>query len=184
MYVTAVQPDTIDAPDLLVEQLAGIIVAQGHCDPETILRGQRVAAGSGQRLDAVLIQLGLVTERGLAQAYAELIGVPVAGPERYPAEPLFPGQLTARFLRHVRAMPIALDGGELSVAIVDPLNRFVPAAISVATGRSVRLEIAVPIELEAALDRLYPEGDAGDVLASDIGDGSGEPLGEDAERLK
>ena len=95
MYVTAVQPDTIDAPDLLVEQLACIVVAQGHCDHETIQRGQRVAAGSGQRLDAVLIQLGLVTERGLAQAYAELIGVPVAGPERYPAEPLFPGQLTA-----------------------------------------------------------------------------------------
>ena len=62
-------------------------------------------------------------------------------------------------------MPIALDGGELSVAIVDPLNRFVPAAISVATGRSVRLEIAVPIELEAALDRLYPEGGASDSFA-------------------
>ena len=36
------------------------------------------------------MHLGLVTERGLAQAYAVLLGLPLADPGRYPAEPLLP----------------------------------------------------------------------------------------------
>ncbi|MGI4798067.1 MAG: hypothetical protein ACRYG8_29270, partial [Janthinobacterium lividum] len=55
-----------------VEALADLLVADGHCDFRTIERGRRVAAESGQRLDRVLIQLGLVTERDLARAYAAL----------------------------------------------------------------------------------------------------------------
>ena len=53
-----------------VEALAAILIEQGHCDSRTIDRARRVAAESGQRLDRVLMQLGLVTERGLAAGFA------------------------------------------------------------------------------------------------------------------
>ena len=43
------------------------------------------------------------------------------------------------------------------VALADPLDRFTQAAIAAATGRRVVPEVAVPVELEAALDRLYPD---------------------------
>ena len=41
----------------------------------------------GQRLDAVLIQLGLVSERGLAEAYATLLDLPVARADQLPGRP-------------------------------------------------------------------------------------------------
>ena len=63
-----------------LEALGRLLVEQGQCDARGIERGRRVAAETGQRLDAVLMHLGLVTERGLAQAYAALLGLPVAGP--------------------------------------------------------------------------------------------------------
>jgi general secretion pathway protein E len=164
-----------------VDQLAAILLERGQCDSQTIERGRRVAAESGQRLDLVLIQLGLVTERGLAEAYATLLGVPLAGPARFPAEPLFPERLTPRFLRTARAMPLAVEDGTLTLGVADALDDFTPAAIAAATGLPVRLEIAVPIELEAAFGRLYPEGDeAGAGIETDTGAG----LEEDAERLK
>ena len=116
---------------------------------------------SGQRLDKVLLQLGLVSERGLAEAYATMLDLPVANADRYPADlPLFADSLQARFLRNARALPIALDGETLVVAIADPLDRFIPAAIAAAVDMSVRLEVAVPIELDAALKRLYPDEEA------------------------
>ena len=64
----------------------------------------------------------------------------------------------------------------------DPLDPFTPAAIAAAPGQPVTLEIAVPIELDAALDRLYPDAASGDdgEPASDAGG----PVEEDAERLK
>jgi len=170
--------------DRSIELLAALLVEQGHCDVKTIERGRRVTADTGQRLDTVLLQLGLVSERGLAQAYAALLGTRIATPDRYPeAETLYPERLTARFLRTARAMPIAIEHEMLIVAAADPLDAFTPAAIAAATGRRVRLEIAVPIELEAAFDRLYRE-DAEGAAADGASDEGGEPLEEDAERLK
>jgi general secretion pathway protein E len=162
--------------------LADVLERQGHCDAKTIDRARRVAADSGQRLDLVLIQLGLVTERGLAEAYADLLGTVVATPARYPEEPLQTDRLTTRFLRNARAMPVADEQGHLIVAAADPLDPFIPAAIQAATGLPVLLEVAVPIEIEAAFDRLYRE-DTGRGDDPQAGEGE-QPLEEDAERLK
>jgi len=48
------------------------------CDPRALERGRRGAADSGQRFDAVLLQLGLVTERQLEVAIGLTIGAAVA----------------------------------------------------------------------------------------------------------
>ncbi|MBV8094168.1 MAG: Flp pilus assembly complex ATPase component TadA, partial [Acetobacteraceae bacterium] len=168
--------------DTSIERLADILIRAGQCDTRAVERGRRVADETGQRLDRVLLQLGLVSERGLADAYAALLDLRVTRADRYPAdEPLFTGQLSPRFLRHARALPIAMEGETLVLAVADPLDSFTPAAIAAATGHSVLTEIAVPVELEAALNRLYPEAEA--TPSAEDGD-AGEPLEEDTERLK
>ena len=175
----SIQPTAPADPGRALDDLAGLLVQQGQCDPRSIERGRRVAAETGQRLDAVLVRLGLITERGLAQALAALLGLPVVPPARYPTEPVLPERLGARFLRQARALPIAVAEGRLALAVVDPLDAFTPAAIAAATGLPVRLEVALPIELDAALDRLYPEA-----APEDQPPHAGEPVEEDAERLR
>jgi general secretion pathway protein E len=160
----------------LIEHLA----REGHCDARAIERARRVAEESGQRLDMVLSQLGLVTERSLAGAYASLVNLPVITPGDYPAEPLWPDSLSVPFLRAARAMPVAQDGDTLVLAVADPFDLFTPEAVAIATGRTVRLAIAVPIELEAAFDRLYPDGRG----KPEDEAANGTPLEEDAERLR
>ncbi len=162
-----------------IESLAMLLVQQDQCDARTLDRARRVAADSGQRLDKVLMQLGLVTERGLARAYAALLGLEVATPADYPAVPLCADRLTARFLRQARAVPVSDTNGTLLVAMADPLDDFTPAAIAAKTGHPVALLIAVPIELDAALDRLYAE-----TAPAPEAEGGPEPLEDDAERLK
>ena len=164
-----------------VEALAALLIAGGHCDARTIERGRRIAEETGQRLDKVLIQLGLVSERGLAETFAALLGLPLIDPARYPAEESpHAERLTARFLRNARALPVADDGARLVVAVADPLDRFTPAAIAAATGRVVELLVGVPIELDAALDRLFPDPDR----AAAPDGGADAPSEDDAERLK
>ncbi len=163
-----------------VEQLAALLLNAGQCDARTLERGRRVAEESGTRLDIALLQLGLVSERGLADAYCTLLGLKLATPERYPAEPMLTDRLTPRFLHEVRALPVAFEHGTLIIACADPLDKFVPAAIAAATLHPVRREVAVPIELEAAFERLYPSETAADHAHG----GDDAPLEEDAERLK
>ena len=167
--------------EMSLDKLTDILLRAGQCDGRGLERSRRVADETGQRLDTVLLQLGLVSERGMAEAYATLLDLPVARAEAYPQDqPLFADRLTARFLRHARALPMAMDGDTLVVAIADPLDSFTQAAIAAATGTRVRLEIAVPIELDAALKRLYPDEEA----APPTEDAAGGPSEDDTERLK
>ncbi len=163
-----------------LDRLGRLLVETGRCDARSLDRARRAAEESGGRLDTILLGLGLVSERGLTDCYAELLGLPVVATERYPVEPILPERLTARFLRDVRALPIAFEPGLLTVALADPLDPFALSAIAAATGLAVQSEIAVPIELEAAFDRLYPRDDA----TTHHGDDDTAPLEEDAERLK
>jgi general secretion pathway protein E len=166
--------------DHQLDALSDILLRQGHCDQRTLERARRVAIDSDQRLDVVLIQLGLVSERGLADAYADLLSIPVTSIDRYPPlEPVLPDRLSAAFLRYARVIPLAADGQIVTLAAADPLDPFTPSAVAVATGRQVRLQVAVPIELETALNRLYPEEGSATPDA-----GADAPLEEDAERLK
>jgi general secretion pathway protein E len=114
-----------------------------------------------------------------------LVGAPLVGPADYPEEPLFVDRLRPKFLRKAHALPIA-DGEQALLAMVDPLDVFTRKAVASALGRPVAVAVAVPIELEGALDRLYSEpveaGDGEAMLDDIVADA--EPAEEDAERLK
>jgi general secretion pathway protein E len=177
-------PEPRDEIDATIAALTEILIERGLIDGRTLDRARRVAAESGQRLDAVLIQLGLVGERALAECYAALLGIGIANGDRFPDEPLLAERLKPKFLRHTRILPIAVEDGALVVAMTDPLDAFGRHAVAMATGYPIRIEVAVPIELDAALDRLYPDTAArGSEVVDEFGQ-AGEPLEEDAERLK
>jgi general secretion pathway protein E len=165
--------------------LGALLIDRGVIDRRSLARAERVALDTGERLDRVLTQLGIVSERDLAQTMAALFGASLAKPADYPAEPLFIEQLKPKFLRKARALPMAADDAGCLVAVADPFDDFTRRAIEAALSQRVSIVVAVPIELEAALDRLYPELDTGDDvdLTKDIVSGGDAPE-EDAERLK
>ncbi|SDE54025.1 GspE/PulE family protein [Belnapia rosea] len=162
-----------------MDQLVALLRSSGHCDDRALDRARRVAEEASQSLPTALLQLGLVTERDLAQAYAALLNLSLAGADRYPADaPLLADRLSARFLRAARALPVAIEDGTLVVALADPLDRFTATAIAAAARLPVRLEVALPIELDAALNRLYPDEAAAPTAEA------AELLESDTERLK
>ena len=71
-------PPARDPADALAK-LGATLVESGAIDQRTLDRARRVADETGGRLDQVLTQLGLVSERGLAEALARLIGAPLVG---------------------------------------------------------------------------------------------------------
>src|SRR5438132_6296116 len=183
----AAGPETFDdqSADEL-SRLGAILIAEGAIDHRTLDRARRVAAETGGRLDRVMTQLGMVSERGLAQALAQLVGAPVVTVADYPEAPLFADRLKAKFLRKAHSLPIADTDDGVVLAMADPLDGFSRDAVGAALGRPVAVAIAVPIELEAAFTRLYPEAeegaDAGAMFGEVVVDA--EPAEEDTERLK
>ena len=171
---------------ITAEAALDMLVATGLCDVIAIERARAVAQEGGISVAQALIQLGLVSERSLAEHWAALLGLRLAAPDRYPDEAVLPERLQPRFLRAARTIPVAIErtGGEtahevLVLAMAEPMDAFTPAAIRLATGLPTRIEVAVPIELEAALERLYPEAKAEPDQAEPA-----HAAEDDAERLK
>jgi general secretion pathway protein E len=181
---TVIFPDRAsDEPS--ADALCAALIERGLCDGKTIERAKRVAGESGQRVDRVLTQLGLVSEQILAEALARLLGLDCVGAAGYPAEPLFTDQLKVKFLRKAKAIPLGEVEGVVTLAMADPLDRFTREAVAMALDRPVQALVALPIELEAALERLYPDQDAAIAAAAETLDGEAAgPHEEDTERLK
>jgi general secretion pathway protein E len=184
MVLAAAQRQTLDSwsHESFALALGDLLTARGRLDSTGLERARRLSAESGSQFDAVLTQLGLVSDRVLAEAFAELLGLPIMTPADYPVEAILADRLRPKFLRKARALPVALDDQSIKVAMADPLDRFAISAIAVASGRHVDPVIAMPIDLEAALDRLYAERDGAAHDMEDIGGGGG--IEDDAERLK
>ena len=178
-------PTAQDAAEALAK-LGPALIDSGAVDSRTLERARRVASETGGRLDRVLTQLGLISERGLAEALAQLVAAPIVRPADYPDTALFVDRLKPKFLRKVHALPIVESEGRAVLAMADPLDVFTRNAVASALGRPVAVAVAVPIELEAAFDRLYSEpGNGADgeaMLDAVVADD--EPAEEDAERLK
>ncbi len=183
-FEPAAYPTAQDSAEALA-RLGPALIDGGAIDQRTLDRARRVAGETGGRLDRVLTQLGLVSERGLAEAWSQLLGAPLATAADYPDGALFVDRLQAKFLRRAHALPIAAGDDRATLAMADPLDVFTRNAIAAALSRPVAVAVAVPIELEAAFDRLYSEpgnADAEPSLDEVVADA--EPAEEDAERLK
>jgi general secretion pathway protein E len=160
----------LPAPSL---SLSRLVLERRLAPAETLARAQLVQGETGEPLDTVLTRLGLVSERALAAAIADAAGLRIAGQGDFPANPVAAERLSGRFLRDVRALPLRETAAGVEVAFVDPLTAYPLAAIAFALQRPVVPVVARSGDMEAALDRLYPDesaliGEAGGADEADV----------------
>jgi len=186
MSIEALDVPESPNPAETLSELGAALIEAGVIDSRTLDRARRVGAETGARLDRVLTSLGLVSERGLAEAMAKLLRSPLASAADYPQAPLYQDRLKARFLRTAGAMPIANGNGRILLAMTDPLDTFTRDSVAAALSQPVATAVAIPVEFEAAFERLYPDADAdqGDITLSEEVVANIGPLEEDAERLR
>jgi general secretion pathway protein E len=157
-----------------------LLIERGKLDAAGVERAQRVKGEGVDRLHALLIKLGMVVERDVATALAEVLDLPLAAAADYPDEPVLEGALGVKFLKGARVLPLAETAAAVELAMADPLDDFAAQAVALATGKTVQRRVAVPAELESALERLYDRSASVTVDA----EGTAEAAAEDAQRLK
>lgn len=134
------------------------LVAQaGLLTPEALARVAAVAGETGEPSQTILNRLGLISERALAAAIADATRLPLIGADALPATPVAGASPSAAFLRESRIIPVAISGERLHIAMADPFDDFAAQAIGFVFGRSVARLVALPSDIDAAIDRLYRE---------------------------
>ena len=137
------------------KRLGEILIERGKLDQATLERALRLQQESDERLGALLVTLGVVAQRDVADALAEQLALPLVDAASYPEFPILEERVSTRFLRETRVLPLREDDAEVALAMADPTDAYTIGALQMVTGRAVRPMVAIPSELEAALERLY-----------------------------
>ncbi|MGQ9658726.1 MAG: type II secretion system ATPase GspE [Thermochromatium sp.] len=164
-------------------RIAAHLLAQSRLTAADMARARRLAEESGEALLPLLVRLGLVSERDMALAMSEVLALPLANGADFPEEPVREDLLTRRFMKEARVLVLAEHAQQLRVAFANPADDFVRAAVAMAADKPIEAVVALPSEIDAAIERLYekveetPETDASESEFGDFDE-------EDIEHLK
>ena len=136
-------------------RLGGILVQRGGLTAGRLAAALAVQAETGDRLGAVLVAGGDVTEVALSEALADQLRIPLID-----LEGLEPSEQAAALVpeglqRRRRCLPLECDDRALYVAVTDPLDNETYGALRELTDLEIRVHMAVPSQIAAALRELH-----------------------------
>ncbi len=158
MAVRAEDIPESNEPDDFDQHMIDHLVGQGRLKESDVRKAQRLVEESGDNPIAMMIRLGLMSERDAAESMAELLELPLLGSKDYPEVPPSGVELPLRFLREQHAVPIAETDKVITIATADPRDSFVPDALRMATGRDIELRVGIRSEIDDVIERFYGGG--------------------------
>jgi len=147
-------PPPVEVTAEVREHLAG----RGKLRKEDWDRVQRLADESGEHWSELLLRLGLVAERDLADAFSSVLSLASVGSEEYPPAAEFGEAVPLRFMKESRVVPLFDDNGQIVVAMADPTDQFALQSLALALRRPIAVRVGLPSEIELAIERLYGAG--------------------------
>ncbi len=141
------------------EALCAWLLANAGLKTGDLERAQRLAQESeGTSLTELLTRLGLVSELDLAKAWASTLQAPLLLAENVmlSGEPL--PELSERFLRHYRLLPIGAHADGVHVLAANPGNAYGLDAVAYACQAPVYVSVGAGSEVDGLIERYYGQG--------------------------
>ncbi|HHJ39170.1 MAG TPA: type II secretion system protein GspE [Methylothermaceae bacterium] len=179
--MVAVPDLSMNRPASSYEDFASALLQTGKLRQMDLVRARRLLEETDEdTLPTLLIRLGLVAERDVAETLSELTGLECVSPEEYPDISPLPESISARFLRCRHVAGLSEEEDCFIVAAADPLDEYIHEALELACEKPVRFKVGLLSETDNALQRQFDrnEDDSGvQSLEADLDD-------EDVEHLK
>src|SRR3990172_1081442 len=99
-------------------------------------------------------------------------GIPFLSKDEFPQVPLIVDEISARFIRHHKVVPIFHDPKDNTLAVVmnNPEDMECVDAVRVATGSSVKVFAAEPTDVDEYISKFYSQESTVNKIIEDIGD--------------
>jgi general secretion pathway protein E len=138
----------------------------------------------GGDLVTLLVRLGLVSEKDVAEAESKLLGLKLLRTPDYPEEAPAMEGISVRFLKQNVILPVNESNTELTVAMANPRDEFSAQALAMASGKNIIRLVGIASEIENGIEKLLGGGRSamGQIVDNLGGDGDGDL--EDVEHLR
>ncbi|MBI3300694.1 MAG: Flp pilus assembly complex ATPase component TadA, partial [Deltaproteobacteria bacterium] len=135
-----------------------MLLASGKVSIDDLRKVQRVQQERGEPLERLLVELGFISEDDLLVLLAEYYHAPVVSARDFPQEPPAIASINPGFFRQARLCPMAIQDGQLTVAMADPGDLYVIEAVEKATNPRLSLCLARERDILDALNTYYADG--------------------------
>jgi general secretion pathway protein E len=143
----------------IFQRLGEILIERGKMQAEDLARALELQLERGDKIGKIFVDMGLIAQRDMLAALSDQLGialVTIDGPP--PAAPEV-DRLSHRFLRQVRAFPIAVADSTITLAMADPLDFETIAAVRSFSGFEVQPMLVAEQEVLDAIEKHYGESD-------------------------
>lgn len=110
---------------------------------------------AGGRFGEALVNLGIVTQEDIDWALSNQLDIPYIRLKQDMIDPAAVALIPAAMARTYNCIPLIRAGGELNIALADPLNRPAVEAIERESGCSVNISVALLREIREMIDAFY-----------------------------
>ena len=125
--------------------------------PEQFRELQEEHERTGKPLSQVIIDFGLVSEEQLLRAVAEHLNLEYLNLEDIDIDKAVLRIMPSSVARMYRAVPVAIAGNTVTVAVMDPYNPQLVGELSFILGKDVQLAVAPSKQIESTILRFFGE---------------------------
>jgi general secretion pathway protein E len=166
------------------DPVCNFLLDAGRLKPNDLKRAVTYRDQHGGDLVTLLVRLGLVSERDVAEAEAGLLDLPLMRTADLPDQvPQLP-DISVRYLKQNLILPIDESNGDLTVVMANPRDEFARKALSMASGKNIITRVGIASEIENGIEKLMGGGRSamGQIVDSLGGEEEGDL--EDVEHLR
>jgi type II secretory ATPase GspE/PulE/Tfp pilus assembly ATPase PilB-like protein len=167
--------------------IGSLLVERGLISRETLEEAISLQRSSGERLERVLVRMGVVSREQVLELIGDQFHMPVVDLETVTADPAVLAMLPAKLVYRQNCVPIGVTNGVLTVATSDPFELSMLEEFRLLTGCAIEVVLADEDELRTFIRENYGVGtDTLDAMSED-GRGAGravEAVEADAEQAQ
>ena len=156
----------------LEERISQQLLTRGRLKEADFGRARRLHEESGGSLIALMTRIGLVSERDVAEASAEVLGLPLVLAKDFPETPPANAPLSPRFMKQHTVCPVAETEQSVDLLVADPQDPYAVQAVAMALGRPVTVKVGIRSEIDDLIERFFGAGrSAMGTIVEDLSEG-------------
>jgi general secretion pathway protein E len=159
MNAALLEAPAAESPTAVDERISALLIARGRLKEADVARARRLYDEDPKGSFVVLLsRLGLIGERDLVEAAAEVLRLPMLAARECPDSPPSGVQVSVKFLKAHHVVPITESDSEVGLLVANPMDRYPIDAMQLATGRTVAVRVGLQSEIDDLIERYYGSG--------------------------
>ncbi|MGH8559037.1 MAG: type II secretion system ATPase GspE [Methylococcales bacterium] len=148
-----------DEAKSVYDAFAEELLKRGYLRESDLKRAMRLAEQSGdEKLPALLVKLGLVSEKDAASALSEVSGLPLISEQDCSDSSPFGDEISFKFLREYHVAGVKKEADGIVIAMADPFDDYVVQALSLAGNEDILKSVGIASEIDRVLERQFGSG--------------------------